>query len=253
MNHETGISKRYLAVIPARGGSVGLPGKNLMRIQGISLVSRAIQLARSISAIKRVILTTDSQEIAQEGLDAGAEIPFLRPRNLAQSETPMVQVLEHLVSWIKAEIKACREQSFAGLVLLAPTSPMRKRADIIGALQHFESRSCDRKRAAGVISVSPVPKPYAPCRTFRIDQYDPHSSMDPHSFSYLKPGGCKPDQKAYYRNGVVVILDLDRVRALNDFNNAVLPYVIDRPIVSIDTAEDFRRIECSGIELEPFQ
>ena len=74
----------YLAVVPARGGSKGLPNKNIRLVQGLSLVARAVMLARAARSIERVIVSTDSPAIAEAALVAGGEVPFLRPPELAR-------------------------------------------------------------------------------------------------------------------------------------------------------------------------
>ena len=131
--------KMFIAIIPARGGSKGLPGKNLIEVQGISLVARAILLARQVPDICRVILSTDDEDIMEEGKRAGCEVPFKRPSALSRSDTPMVKVLEHAVGWIRSDI-ADEKGSFSGLVVLQPTSPMRKLEHIIGALTLFKKK-----------------------------------------------------------------------------------------------------------------
>lgn len=84
-----------LAVIPCRGGSKGLPGKNIRKLAGLPLVAHSIRFANSCPEIARLIVSTDNEEIANVAREHGGEAPFLRPRELAQDETPMWPVLQH--------------------------------------------------------------------------------------------------------------------------------------------------------------
>ena len=112
-------------VIPARGGSKGLPGKNLKRLGGLSLIGHAVASAREARALTRFIVSTDSADIAEEARRQGAEVPFLRPAELATDQAGMVPVLQHAVRWL--ESTGVRPDL---VVTLQPTSPFRVGADI---------------------------------------------------------------------------------------------------------------------------
>ena len=142
----------FVALIPARGGSKGLPGKNLMEVQGISLVARAILLAQRIPGILRIILSTDDDRIMAEGRRTGCDVPFKRPADLSRSGTPMVKVLEHAIEWIRSDMGNFNER-FSGLVVLQPTSPMRRLEHIIGALNLFKEQKESGKNISGVTTV----------------------------------------------------------------------------------------------------
>jgi CMP-N-acetylneuraminic acid synthetase len=109
-----------LSVIPARGGSKGLPGKNLRRLGALSLIGHAVASAREATRLSRVIVSTDSEAIAEEARRHGAEVPFLRPAGLATDEAGMVPVLQHAVRWLEAA--GTRPDL---VVTLQPTSPFR--------------------------------------------------------------------------------------------------------------------------------
>ena len=112
-------------VIPARGGSKGLPGKNLKRLGALSLIGHAVASAREARGLTRFIVSTDSPEIAEEARRHGAEVPFLRPAELANDHAGMVPVLQHAVRWLES---AGARPDF--VVTLQPTSPFRVGADI---------------------------------------------------------------------------------------------------------------------------
>ena len=90
-----------LGVVPARGGSKGIPGKNVRLLGGQPLLAYAVQAARASQVINRLILSTDSEEIAAVGRQVGVEVPFIRPAELAQDDTPMVPVLRHAVAFLE--------------------------------------------------------------------------------------------------------------------------------------------------------
>ena len=95
--------ERIVAVIPARGGSKGLPGKNIRPLAGLPLIVHSIRLAQLCPAITRTIVSTDAANIAQVAREAGAEAPFLRPAELAGDGTPMWPVLRHALDFVEKE------------------------------------------------------------------------------------------------------------------------------------------------------
>ncbi|ARU41897.1 hypothetical protein CCB80_12390 [Armatimonadetes bacterium Uphvl-Ar1] len=135
-----------LAVIPARGGSKGLPGKNLKILGDIPLIGHAIKLAQSIPAIAKVIVSTESQEIAAAANSMGAETPFLRPPHLATDTAPMWPVIQHALSSAREHYGV----DYQSILLLDPTAIGRTPLDIMAAIQALT----DDKSADGVISVS---------------------------------------------------------------------------------------------------
>ena len=115
-----------LAVVPARGGSKGIPGKNLQPLGGVSLVARALGLARQLPWIDHLALSTDSRGIAEEGRRSGVEVPALRPAELATDTARSVDVWKH--AWLGAEEES--GQRFDLSLLLQPTSPLRTAEDL---------------------------------------------------------------------------------------------------------------------------
>src|SRR2546422_320494 len=114
------------AVIPARGGSKGLPGKNLKALGALSLIGHAVASCREATRLARFLVSTDSEAIAAEARRHGAEVPFLRPATLASDEAGMVPVLQHAVRWLEANGGPRPDL----VVTLQPTSPFRVGADI---------------------------------------------------------------------------------------------------------------------------
>jgi CMP-N,N'-diacetyllegionaminic acid synthase len=143
-----------LAVIPARGGSKSVPGKNIRPLGGKPLIAHSIAQALACPQVDRVLVTTDSEEIRQVALDHGAEAPFLRPSELAGDTTPDQPVFRHVLQWL-ADTEGYRPD----LVLnLRPTAPFRAVEDITAAIMRWDAVRCDAVRS--VTRVEGVHHPY---------------------------------------------------------------------------------------------
>lgn len=138
-----------LAVIPARGGSKGLPQKNIRLLGGLPLIAHSIQLAAMCPEIDRCIVSTDDQDIAATARHFGGEVPFMRPPELARDDTPSWQVLQHALR----EMEALSNKHFESLLLLQPTNPGRLPEDISAAVRLLE----EDNNAVGVVSVAEPP------------------------------------------------------------------------------------------------
>ncbi len=147
---------RVLGVIPARGGSKGIPAKNIRPLGNRPLIEYSVAVARGARRLTRTIVSTDDLEIARVAKAAGADVPFMRPAHLATDTTPMWPVLQHALMMMET-IDA---SSYDALVLLDPTSPFRSAADIDQAVQCLEGdSSCD-----GVVGVTePDANPFWHC------------------------------------------------------------------------------------------
>ena len=130
---------RCIAIIPARGGSKGLPGKNVLPLGGKPLIAHTIEAARATHSIQRIVVSTESPEIAQIARQYGAEVPFLRPPELALDETPTLPVMQHVL----AQLKATEGWEPEIVVLLQPTSPLRRADDIDEAVILLEETQAD--------------------------------------------------------------------------------------------------------------
>lgn len=137
---------RLLAVIPARGGSKGLPKKNIQPLAGFPLIAHSILLAKMTKEIDRVIVSTDDAEISQVAQAYGAEIPFMRPKEIAQDDTPMWPVVRHALKTIEDQEK----NRYDFVLLLDPTSPGRIPQDIEQSLKLLSQN----KKADGIVGVS---------------------------------------------------------------------------------------------------
>jgi CMP-N-acetylneuraminic acid synthetase len=136
---------RAIALICAREGSKGIPGKNLALVGGVSLIARAVHAALGVSHIERVIVSTDGVAIAAAAREAGAEVPFMRPAELAADASPEWLVWRHTLEFLRATTGAFPD----ALVVVPATAPLREAKDIAHCLEVFE-----RERPDIVITVT---------------------------------------------------------------------------------------------------
>ena len=129
---------RVLAIIPARGGSKGVPGKNLRPLAGKPLITWSIEQALAAERVADTVVSTDDPHIADVARSAGARVPFLRPAELATDTAPTEPVMRHAL-----EMMESREGSYDAVLLLQPTSPLRLRGTIDRAIDEFQASGAD--------------------------------------------------------------------------------------------------------------
>lgn len=130
--------KRVVCIIPARGGSKGLPGKNIKMFLGKPLIAWSIKQAKGSGLIDRIIVSTDDKKIAYISKRCGAEVPFIRPKFLAQDKSSTIDVLLHAVEWLKDDA-----YPFDILVLLHTTAPLRSVQDINNCIKLLVNQKAD--------------------------------------------------------------------------------------------------------------
>jgi CMP-N,N'-diacetyllegionaminic acid synthase len=184
-------SKNILGLIPARGGSKGIPGKNLIPLAGKPLLAYTVQAGRASQRLTRLVLSSDDPVIARAGQDLGAEVPFLRPAELAADDTPALPVIQHAVGFLE-------EQGWRAdvIVYLQPTSPLRRAVHIDAAVELLLSQGADT-----VVSVQPVPHQFNPASLMRLEdgRLKPFSPEQAH----LLRRQDKPE--VFARNGPAVL------------------------------------------------
>lgn len=164
-------NKRILALIPARGGSKRLSKKNIRPLSGEPLIARTIEQAKNSKYIDRIIVSTDDEEIAGISKKYGAEVPFLRPRELAADNSKSVDVILHAVERLKNNDSCIYDL----IILLQPTSPLRASEDIDKALELLFT-----KEAEAVVSV---------CKDGHEGSYKPNGAIYSASYNYIKKYG----------------------------------------------------------------
>ena len=216
-----------LGLIPARGGSKGLPGKNIRPLGGRPLIAWTIQAALEASEVSRVLVSTDDPDIAAAAAAAGAEVPALRPAELARDDTAAMDVVRHaLDAWASPD-----EQEVA---LLQPTSPLRTAEDIDGCVR-------ERRRLGAPICVSVCEADKPPWWIFSLDA---HARLEPFM---ERPAATRRQDlpPAYALNGAVYTAAVDALRGLDRFVTPdTAAYVMAKSrSVDIDDAVDFALAE----------
>jgi CMP-N,N'-diacetyllegionaminic acid synthase len=224
---------RVLGLIPARGGSKGIPGKNVRLLGGKPLLAHTAEAALAARRLSCVILTTDDGGIAEVGRRLGLEVPFLRPADLARDDTPTLPVVQHAV----AELERAGDR-FDAVCLLQPTSPFRRPEDIDGCIELLETEGLD-----AVISVLPVPP-----------EHNPHwvYFRNGEGLLRLATGEGQPIPRrqelppAFHRDGAVYVVRREILMQENSlYGRRLGGYVIpesDRN-VNLDTLADWDRAE----------
>jgi len=228
------------ALIPARGGSKGIPGKNIRPLLGHPIIAYSIIAARLCSGIDRVIVTTDSQEITDIALAYGAEVPFQRPLEFATDQSPAIDFITHTL-----EALALKERSQPEfLTLLLPTTPLRTPNVIDAAINAF----CDNTDATGMRSAHELAEP--PQKMMRIENgyLDGFFPDDPRPEYYNLPRQTFPP--AYHPNGYIEMMRTASIIETGTmYGPKVMPFVTD-PAVELDVLQDFEFLEFT-IERHP--
>lgn len=215
-----------LALIPARGGSKSMPRKNLREIGGKPMVAHSIEQALQATMITRVILTTDDAEIAEAGLRAGAEVPFLRPTEFAQDFSTDYEFVRHALEWLRDNEGHVPEL----VVQLRPTTPVRDVRLIDRAIQALASNP-DADSLRAVVSAC-----FSPFKMWRLEEdgyLSPLLELSGCTEPYNQPRQLLPD--AYQQDGFI---DITRSRTIFEHESItgtkILPFFLDRVSVDID-------------------
>lgn len=223
--------KSVLAIIPARAGSKGLPGKNIKELCGKPLVAWSIEQAKFCSDIDRIVVSTDDREIAEVAKKYSAEVPFMRPPELASDAASTIDVIFHAIDWFKKRQDYRPEY----ILLLQPTSPLRSREDIDGAIQTLKD-----KDARAIVSV---------CETDHHPWWSNTLSEDGNMKDFLRPdilNKRRQDLPVFYRlNGAIYLADTDYLYKHNGFFGPdTSAYLMPKNrSIDIDSAMDFKLAE----------
>ena len=130
---------KYIALVCARGGSKGVPGKNIRLLGGRPLIGWSVQVVKSVERISKLIVSTDSEKIAQVAREEGALVPFMRPEELAQDNSPEWLVWRHALNYLLEN----GEQDIDALIIVPPTAPLRSAQDIENCIDEYEKGDVD--------------------------------------------------------------------------------------------------------------
>lgn len=221
---------RVLGLIPARGGSKGVPRKNIRLLDGKPLLYYTVEAAKASRFLTHTILNTDSDEIAHVGRELGVEVPFLRPPELARDDTPTVLVMLDTLERLKQ-----MGETYDYIVLLQPTSPLRAGEDIDNCIDLLAQHE-----ATSVVSVSEVPAHFHPDWQFLATD---KGSVK--LYNGLEIGTLIPRRqllsKTYARNGAVYINKIDvLIKNAKLLNNDTILYIMpNERSINIDDEVDF--------------
>ena len=130
---------KYIVLICARGGSNGLPGKNIKPLNGVPLIGLSINIAKKINRASRIIVSTDSEEIAATAIKFGAEVPFMRPKELALDDSPEWLAWRHAITYLENQ----KNEIIDNLIVLPATAPLRALEDVNNCIDEFEKGDVD--------------------------------------------------------------------------------------------------------------
>lgn len=223
---------RVLGLIPARGGSKGVPRKNAKDLAGKPLVAWTVECALASRRLDRVVLSTDDDEIAEIGSRWGVEVPFRRPAAIAADATPMIDVVVHALDALES-----MDEPFDAVCLLQPTSPLRTPDDVDAAISLLESSGADC-----VFSTLEVPTEHHPDWVFVVDE----SSNLRLANGEVEPIARRQDLRpAVYREGSIYVSRSEVIRTKRFlYGEQVRGLPIDPArSVNIDTVEDWNLAE----------
>lgn len=216
-----------IAIIPARGESKSIPRKNIKLLAGKPLIVYTIETALKCKLLDRVIVSTDDEEIAAISKKHGAEVPFIRPRELALDATPMLPVLQHAVSYLEQNEKLHIDI----VVILQPTSPFRKVSDIENCIEKLK-----KEKADSVVTVCEAEhNPYFVMMKFQNDNLMPFLKTE-------KPITRRQDTPKVYRlNGAVYAIRRDVLMNENKIftNNTKAVIMPQERSIDLDRQLDF--------------
>ncbi|MFV1981820.1 MAG: cytidylyltransferase domain-containing protein, partial [Rhodothermia bacterium] len=225
--------KTILALILARGGSKGIPRKNLVPVCGKPLIYYSIQQALRSKHITRTIVSTDDPEIAETSRALGAEVPFIRPEDISRDDSTDLQAFQHALTWLEDKEAYSPEL----IVHLRPTGPVRQVAIVDDAIDRMlADESADSLRSVSVAQQTPYKM-----WTLDGDFLKPVHSLPERQESFNAPRQSLP--VAYWQNGYV---DIVRPRIIKQglmSGEKILSYVTDEPILEIDYIETIPLVE----------
>ena len=224
-------NKKILAVCPARGGSKGIPLKNLVPFLGVPLVARVGHLVSEISIIDRAIVSTDYPEIADVARQSGLDAPFFRPESLSGDQISDAQVLIHALK----EMERIDKVQYDIVVMLQPTSPLRRKEHIVQAIEMLVHEHWD-----AVWTVSETDSKHHPLKQLKVEA-NQLSYYDANGYQIIARQQLTP---LYHRNGVAYVITRNcLVDHKNITGKRTGALILPEYYVSIDTMWDLQLSE----------
>jgi CMP-N,N'-diacetyllegionaminic acid synthase len=222
---------KILGIIPARGGSKGIPGKNIKKLGGKPLLSFTIASVSESSLLSRCILSSDSEEIIKIGIQLGVEAPFVRPAKFAEDKTPSIEVIQHALSFFIES-----KEYYDAVCLLQPTTPFRNKGLIDEAIRQFISGKYD-----SLVSVREVPHEFNPHWTFE----EKNGSLKIATGEKKIISRRQDLPKAYHRDGAIYLVKTDVILKQNSLYGDSIGYIENSgsDYVNLDTEGDWEKAE----------
>lgn len=199
-------NRTFLVIIPARGGSKGLPGKNIREICGKPLIAWSIEAGAKSNYVDEVMVTTDYQEIADISKNYGANVPFLRPDFLASDTSTSFDAVKHVIDFYKTELN----REFDYIVLLEPTSPLREDGDIDSMIEKIVQNESEFDSIVSIGEVHEHPSimkktindetlaPYCETLELKTRRQDNDTAYFPYGVAYIVKTKSLLDEKTFY-------------------------------------------------------
>jgi len=225
-----------LAIIPARGGSKGLPGKNIRNLLDHPLISYSILAAIKSPSINRVVVSTDDKETARIAKQYKAEVPVLRPSKYAQDLSSDFEVLNHMLGWLKTNENYKPDY----VIQLRPTSPVRKSNHIEESIKKFIKSDCDSLR---IVTEAPL----TPFKMWTINDFNKPMIPLINDNKIIEPYN-QARQKLPVKYWQIGYLDVIKYETIIDgksvSGNKILPFFVEKDYaIDIDNLDDFNRAE----------
>lgn len=219
---------KFVVIIPARGGSKGIPNKNLKELLGKPLIAYSIECAFNSKYVDKVIVSTDSPEIASISKKYGAEVPFLRPSELATDSSPVIDTFIYTIERLEKEEGIDINQ----FIVLQPTSPLRNTKDLDEAIELFMDKDADSV-VSYTLEEHPVYWHKYLKEDGRLEDFMPSSISRRQDY-----------RKTYYPNGAIYVFKKTLILQRNYYSENTYAYIMPRNrSVDIDYQEDFDYIE----------
>lgn len=222
---------KILGIIPARGGSKGVPGKNIKKLGDKPLLAYTVLQSQQSQYLSRLLVSSDDDDIINCALAYGVEAPFKRPENLSDDKATSIAVVQHVIDFFES-----KNEYFDAVCLLQPTSPFREKGFIDKAVNKFIEAKAD-----ALISVLPVPH-----------EFNPHWVFEPNTDGFLNIATGEPEvitrrqelPPAFFRDGAIYITKTAFIKK-GTFYGDKLTFIESNPAlhVNIDTMEDWQKAE----------
>jgi CMP-N-acetylneuraminic acid synthetase len=224
--------KKILAVVPARGGSKGIPDKNIKTVGGVPLVARVGELLKDLGEIDRSVVSTDSERIAAVAESAGIAAPFCRPEAISGDRIGDLDVLTHALQ----TMEAMDGTHYDLVVMLQPTSPLRTAQNVRDCLKKMIDENLD-----AVWTVSETDSKNHPLKQLTLGENGELGYYDPAGSAVIARQQLKP---LYHRNGIAYVISRECLLGQKTImGKRTAGLIVKGPYVSIDTMWDLALVE----------